>query len=132
MTKQLLNGDGLVGRVTKVSPTAAQVTLITDQQSYVDAVVLPGDLKGGAQGVLAGSVTGDTTLQYVDKNAKVKVGQYVMTSGTSGRLDSLFVRGIPIGQVESVGHQEVELYQSIGVRPFVDFHKLDVVQVVVR
>ena len=126
------NGDGLVGRVTKVSPTAAQVTLITDQQSYVDAVVLPGDLKGGAQGILAGSVTGDTTLQYVDKNAKVKVGQYVMTSGTSGRLDSLFVRGIPIGQVESVGHQEVELYQSIAVRPFVDFHKLDLVQVVVR
>ncbi|HZL65298.1 MAG TPA: rod shape-determining protein MreC [Thermoleophilia bacterium] len=128
----VINGDGLVGRVTKVSPTAAQVTLITDQQSYVDAVVLPGDLKGGAQGILAGSVTGDTTLQYVDKNAKVQVGQYVMTSGTSGRLDSLFVRGIPIGQVESVGHQEVELYQSVAVRPFVDFHKLDLVQVVVR
>ena len=41
----VVNGDGLVGRVTKVSPTAAQVTLITDQQSYVDAMVLPGDLR---------------------------------------------------------------------------------------
>ncbi len=131
----VINGDGLVGRVSKVSPTAAQVTLITDQQSYVDAVVLPGDLQGGAQGMLAGSVTGDTTLEFVDKNEKVKVGQYVMTSGTSstsGPLDSVFVRGIPIGQVESVGRQEVELYQSIAVRPFVDFHKLDVVQVIVK
>jgi cell shape-determining protein MreC len=42
------------------------------------------------------------------------------------------VRGIPIGQVERVGSQEVELYQSIAIRPFVDFRKLDIVQVVVR
>ena len=84
---------------------------------------------GGAQGIVAGSVTGDVTLQYVDKNERVKVGQYVVTSGRKG---SVFVRGIPIGQIESVGSQEVELYQSISVRPFVDFRKLDLVQVVVR
>jgi hypothetical protein len=34
--------------------------------------------------------------------------------------------------VVGVGTQEVELYQSIAVRPFVDFRKLDLVQVVVR
>jgi rod shape-determining protein MreC len=125
----VVNGDGLVGRVTEVTPTEATVTLITDQQSYVDAMVVPGGAKGNAQGVAAGSVTGDLTLQYVDKTAKIKVGQYV---ATSGRSDSLFVKGIPIGQVESVGRQEVELYQSVSVRPFVDFRKLDLVQVVVR
>ena len=74
-------------------------------------------------------VTGDLTMQYVDKNERVKVGQYVVTSGRQG---SIFVRGIPIGVVESVGSQEVELYQSIAVGPFVDFRKLDLVQVVVR
>jgi rod shape-determining protein MreC len=121
----VVNGQGLVGRVTKVEPEASQVTLITDQQSFVDSMVLP----GGAQGILAGSVTGDLTLQYVDRNERVKVGQYIVTSGRAG---SVFVRGIPIGQVESVGTQEVELYQSIAVRPFVDFRKLDLVQVVVR
>ncbi len=125
----VVNGAGLVGRVTKVDVGAAQVTLITDQSSYVDAMVVPGDAKGGAQGIVAGSVTGDVTLQYVDKNARVKVGQYVVTSGRQG---SVFVRGIPIGVVESVGSQEVELYQSIAVRPFVDFRKLDLVQVVTR
>jgi rod shape-determining protein MreC len=121
----VVNGAGLVGRVTKVDAGAAQVTLITDQQSFVDAMVQP----GGAQGIISGSVTGDVTLQYVDKNERVKVGQYVVTSGLSG---SVFVRGIPIGQIESVGSQEVELYQSISLRPFVDFRKLDLVQVVVR
>jgi rod shape-determining protein MreC len=121
----VVNGAGLVGRVTKVDANAAQVTLITDQQSYVDAMVQP----GGAQGIISGSVTGDVTLQYVDKNERVKVGQYIVTSG---RLGSVFVRGIPIGQIESVGSQEVELYQSISLRPFVDFRKLDLVQVLVR
>lgn len=121
----VVNGQGLVGRVTEVGANAAQVMLVTDQQSFVDAMVEP----GGAQGIVSGSVTGDVTLEYVDKNEKVKVGQYVVTSG---RKNSIFVRGIPIGRVESVGSQEVELYQSIALVPFVDFRKLDLVQVVVR
>jgi len=120
----VVNGAGLVGRISKVEPGASQVTLITDQQSYVDSMVVP----GGAQGIVAGSVTGDLTMQYVDRNERVKVGQYVVTSGRAG---SVFVRGIPIGRVESVGLQEVELYQSISVRPFVDFRKLDIVRVVI-
>lgn len=121
----VVNGQGLVGRVTEVYANSAQIMLVTDQQSYVDAVVEP----GGAQGIVGGSVNGDVTLGYVDKNEKVKAGQYVVTSGRSG---SVFVRGIPIGVVQSVSSQEVELYQNIAVRPFVDFRKIDFVQVVIR
>jgi rod shape-determining protein MreC len=121
----VVNGQGLVGRVTKVTLNASQVMLVTDQQSFVDAVVEP----GGAQGIVGGSVTGDVTLDYVDKNEKVKVGQYVVTSGRNG---SIYVRGIPLGQIESVGSQEVEVYQSIAVKPWVDFRKLDIVAVITR
>ncbi len=121
----VINGQGLVGRISKVYANSSQVLLVTDQQSYIDSMVEP----GGAQGIISGSVTGDVTLDYVDKNEKVKVGQYIVTSG---RNSSVFVRGIPIGQVESVGSQEVELYQSIAIKPFVDFRKLDIVQVIVR
>lgn len=121
----VINGEGLVGRVARVTPSASQVMLITDQQSYVDALVVP----GAAQGILAGSVTGDLSLQYVDKQEEVEAGQYVTTSGIQG---SLFIRGIPIGVVETVAVQDVDLYQSITVRPFVDFHTLDIVSVVCR
>jgi rod shape-determining protein MreC len=119
----VVNGQGLVGRVTAVTDNACQVTLITDQQSFVDSMVPP----GGAQGLVAGSVTGDLTLQYVDKSEVIKVGQDVVTSGMR---DSIFVRGIPIGVVTGVAQQDVELYQSISIRPLVDFHKLDFVMVV--
>jgi rod shape-determining protein MreC len=119
----VVNGQGLVGRVSAVTPDASEVTLITDQDSYVDAMVVP----NGAQGLVAGSVTGDVTLQYVDRAEKVVAGQDVVTSGMKG---SIFTRGIPIGQVSAVGQQDVELYQSIAVTPWVDFHTLDLVMVV--
>jgi len=118
----VVNGQGLVGRVSAVTPDASEVTLITDQDSYVDAMVVP----SGAQGMLAGSVTGDVTLQYVDRSEKVVTGQDVVTSGMKG---SIFTRGIPIGQVSAVAQQDVELYQSISVTPWVDFHTLDLVMV---
>jgi rod shape-determining protein MreC len=125
----VVNDQGLVGRVTSVTSDAAQVTLITDEESYVDAETLAsnGNPHATAQGGVAGSVTGDLTMEYVDRSAKVQVGQFVITSGMK---DSIFVRGIPIGEVTSVGRQDVNLYQSISVKPFVDFHTLDMVMVV--
>jgi rod shape-determining protein MreC len=119
----VVNGQGLVGRVSAVTPDASEVTLITDQDSYIDAMVVP----NGAQGLVAGSVTGDVTLQYVDRSEKVVNGQVVVTSGMKS---SIFTRGIPIGQVSAVAQQDVELYQSISVTPYVDFHTLDLVMVV--
>ena len=122
----VVNGQGLVGRVSAVTPDASEVTLITDQESYIDAMVVPGGAQGPSQGLVAGSVTGDVTLQYVDRSQKVVTGQVVMTSGMQG---SIFTRGIPIGQVSAVAQQDVELYQSISVTPYVDFHTLDLVMV---
>jgi rod shape-determining protein MreC len=121
----VVNGEGLVGRVQSVKATASQVQLLTDQQSYVDAMVVP----SRAEGLAAGSVTGTMSMQYVDKSEKIAEGQFVVTSGRQG---SIFVRGILIGQVESVGAQEVQLYQSVTLRPAVDFRKLDIVMVVRR
>jgi rod shape-determining protein MreC len=125
----VVNGQGLVGRITEVTANASQVMLVTDQQSAVDAMVEPGAETGSPQGIVQGSVTGDVTLEYVDKNEKVQEGQDVVTSGKNG---SIFVQGIPIGQIESVGSQEVEVYQSIAIKPFVLFRRLDIVQVITR
>lgn len=121
----VVNGQGLVGRVESVKATASQVQLLTDQQSYVAAMVVP----SRAEGLAAGSVTGTMSMQYVEKSEEITKGQFVVTSGRQG---SIFVRGIPIGQIERVGAQEVELYQSVTLRPAVDFRKLDVVMVVRR
>jgi rod shape-determining protein MreC len=117
--------NGLVGRITAVSSNASQVTLITDQESAVGAEVLPGE----ARGLVAGSLTGDLTMDLVDRSEKILRGQVVVTSGESNVLR---IPGIPIGIVEDVGKQDVELYQSVYIKPLVDFKRLQWVLVVVQ
>ena len=48
------------------------------------------------------------------------------------RLESLFPRGIPIGVVESVGQQDVDLFKRIQIAPLVDFDSLSAVIVLIE
>ena len=55
-------------------------------------------------------------MQYLPANTPVSVGEYVVTSGTiSSGHESLFPRGIAIGQVTSVGEEAP--YKSVEVQP---------------
>jgi rod shape-determining protein MreC len=122
--------DGLVGLVTEVTGNGARVTLLTDQTSAVSALVL----QSGAGGVVRhGPSDGSTlVLDRVGKDELVNEGDLVITAGwRSGKLESLYPRGIPIGTVASVGQQDVDLYKRIQVAPLVDFDSLAEVIVLV-
>jgi rod shape-determining protein MreC len=126
----VVNGDGLVGKVSDVSGDAARVTLITDHTSGVSAQLVP----DGTNGLVKATVgnPSDLILDFVQKGRPVRKGATVVTSGwRSSRLESLFPRGIPVGSVTRVDVQERELYQRVHVRPFADLRRLDVVEVLV-
>jgi rod shape-determining protein MreC len=123
--------DGLVGLVTEVTGNGAEVTLLTDQTSAVSAIVL----QSGAAGVVRhGPSDGSSlVLDRVGKDDLVTEGDLVVTAGwRSGKLESLYPRGIPIGTVASVGQQDVDLYKRIQVAPLVDFDSLAEVIVLVE
>jgi rod shape-determining protein MreC len=122
----VIDGDGLVGKVTTVTPHASFVTLITDQKSGVSAT----DNESGASGVVQPAVgnPNDLLLQFVPNASQVKVGQEVVTSGTiSSRLDSLFPPGIPIGKVTSVDPSN--LLQGVHIQPFANLRSVEFVQI---
>jgi rod shape-determining protein MreC len=126
----VVNGDGLVGRISAVSGGAAQVTLITDHTSAVSAEVVP----DGANGLVKPTVgnPSDLLLDFVQKGKPVRKGATVVTAGwRSSRLESLFPRGLPIGRVTRVDLRERELYQRVHLRPFAGVRDLDLVQVLV-
>ena len=50
----------------------------------------------------------------------------------AGDLASLYPWGIAIGQVTSVGQQDIDLYKRVQVTPFVDFDSLSEVIVLVK
>jgi rod shape-determining protein MreC len=119
---------GLAGKVTDATGGSAKVTLITDPDSAVSAEVVP----RGTGGVLKPQVGNpdDLLLDFLPKDEEVEEGETVVTSGsTSTRLESLFPRGIPIGEISRVDPDERELYQRVHVELFADLQNLQVVQV---
>jgi len=116
---------GLVGRVTDLNDSAAQVTLITDENSAVQAL----DRITGARGLVRhGQGQDSLVLDRVPKEQNVEVGDVIVTAGTrSNQFPSLFPRGIAIGTVTHVGQSDTAPYKQIQIDPFVDFSSLDAV-----
>jgi rod shape-determining protein MreC len=115
--------DGLVGLVTGATSNGAKVTLLTDQSSAVSAIVLD----SGAAGLVRHGPSDSSALvmDRVGKDELVEEGNLVITAGwRSGKLESLYPRGIPVGTVESVGQQDVDLYKRIQIAPLVEFDSL--------
>jgi rod shape-determining protein MreC len=123
-------GGNLVGKVTDVTESTARITLITDQSSSVSAVVLETEASGV---VRHGASTSSLILDRVEKDEMVEERNTVITAGwTTERFESLFPRGIPIGVVESVGQQDVDLFKRIQIAPLVDFDSLAAVIVLIE
>ena len=129
----VITGDGLVGRVSLAYATAARVTLLTDEDSAVTAVDRSSGSK--ARGLIQ-NVDGESDtlfLDRVDKRERVAKKDVIYTAGwRSGRVSSLYPKGIPIGVVATVGQNDVDPFKSIQVIPYVDFSSLDAVIVLAR
>jgi rod shape-determining protein MreC len=124
----VINGDGLVGRVSEVTGGTAQVTLITDHRSAVSARLLP----DGPSGVVEPEVgdPDDLLLDFIDNDEQIKEGQELITAGWSnGRISSAYPEGIPLGRVMDATIGEQGSFQEVHVRPFADIRNLDIVQV---
>lgn len=124
----VVNGDGLVGKVSAVTGGSARVTLIVDHSSAVAAKIVP----NGAQGVLKPSVgdPGDLILEYLDSEKHVGKEQSVVTSGWRGQgIESGYPPNLPIGEVSEAPLAEQEAQAQVHVKPFADLRELDVLQV---
>jgi rod shape-determining protein MreC len=114
--------EGVVGRVVEVSYTVSRVALLTDHNSGIDAIVD----RTRARGVLQGGSDGNCYMNYLNRDADVKVGDRVLTSG----LDNVFPKGMPIGEVVDVGRKHRGLLQSATVLPSVALDRVEEVMLV--
>jgi rod shape-determining protein MreC len=127
-------GDGaLVGKVSVVDPSVSVVVLITDHSVNVAAQVQD---KKGDTGLLVPAIGNPTEMLLEDLPHIVpgqpgpQLGQLVVTAGyKSGPLDSLYPRGIPIGQVSNASANNLINNNEVQVSPAADLRHLSVVQV---
>jgi rod shape-determining protein MreC len=124
----VINGDGLVGRVSEVTQGTAQVTLITDHRSAVSARVLP----DGPSGVVEPEVgdPDDLLLDFISNDETDLEGKLLVTAGWSnGQVSSAYPPGLEIGRITEASVGEQESFQRVHVDPFADLRELDFVQV---
>jgi rod shape-determining protein MreC len=128
----VVNGQGLVGRVTEVTGSTAIVTLITNHNTQIGGKVSESGVQG-LVGVEAGHPT-DLVLGSLSSKDEVSRGQIVVTAGTTSKVDrfpSPYPRDIPIGRVTSVDDLGTDDEQA-HVKPFADLRRLDLVEVLTK
>ncbi|MFE0375965.1 rod shape-determining protein MreC [Streptomyces inhibens] len=122
----VLNGDGLVGRVTTVGAETSTVLLAADPDFTVGTRMEKTNEIGFANGQGVRSLR----VQLLNGRADVKKGDRLVTFGSS--KDKPFVPGVPVGTVVKVEPSHGDLTRTLQVRPFVAFSQLDIVGVVVQ
>jgi rod shape-determining protein MreC len=125
----VVNADGLIGLVTKVTHDTAQVTLLTDPELKVSAI----DLATRATGIVAaGQARGTLVLDRVSKAQTIKPNDMIVTQGWHlDKLSSHYPRGIAIGTVSGASQSDIDLFWNVQLHPRVDFGDLTSVIVLV-
>lgn len=114
--------QGLVGRVSAVTASAARVQLISDSGSSVNVTIQSQD----EDALVSGSITGDITLEMVDQSVSLNEGDILLTSGLGGNYPS----DILVGQLVDIQKTEGELFQTAFIQPAVDIASLRAVLVI--
>jgi rod shape-determining protein MreC len=105
--------DGLVGQVIDVGPASCEVMLLSDLNSGVGGLVRRNNKSQGVgivQGVGRGMLL---EVQYLKREADVKPGDVVVSSGYGGVVPP----DIPIGVVESVVTDDARFLKTARVTP---------------
>lgn len=121
----VINADGLIGRVHRVSSSFAEVMLVVDSRSTVNVRV-------SGKGVV-GTVTGtssqysyDARMSYLTKAEPLAQGDLLVTSGH----DKVFPPGLRVGYIRSIEERQRGVEYELQVTPAVNFSDLDLVYIV--
>ena len=125
----VINNDGLVGRVLRVTSTTATVLLVVDTDSVVGGRVGESMEVGFLHGRGVVGDSGRLDLELVDESEVPAKDDTVVTWGSEDGAP--YVGGVPVGRVTSVFSSVRESTQRAVIDPYVDFGSLDLVGVVV-
>ncbi|NLW44446.1 MAG: rod shape-determining protein MreC [Syntrophomonadaceae bacterium] len=119
----VITPKGLVGRVTSVSSDHAVVTLISDREAAVGAMVQ----ETRVPGIIVGTVNGKhLKLSQIPFYSEVHEGNRVVTS----RFSELYPAGILIGTIAEIHTEAEALTKTATVIPAVDLDQIEEVLVV--
>ncbi len=140
----VVGNNTLVGRITEtVTANTAEVMLITDRNFAAGTQIVSPEDQGPAEettavaeettvageeeategpgspagGLFRPNLEGSLEMEYVEADAAVEEGDFVVTSGRAGELELLFPAGLLVGTVASVDSRDVDQYKRVVVEP---------------
>lgn len=113
---------GIVGRVIEVFANSSKVQLIIDYNSAVDVLVQ----RSRDGGVVGGIFKNRCEMRFLDRRAKIEVGDIIVSSG----LDGVFPKGLVVGKVVEIRKKNYGLFQEVEIMPSVDFSRLEEVLII--
>ncbi|MBU6154780.1 MAG: rod shape-determining protein MreC [Bdellovibrionales bacterium] len=118
----VINSEGVVGRILRVSENTADVVSILDPLSAIDSYILRSRVRGIVEGLT------DTLcqLKFALRVDDIQPGDILLSSGLGGN----FPKGVPVGTVIKVTRKSYGITQKVEVKPGVDFSKVEEVLVV--
>jgi len=118
----VIRKEGLVGRIHSVSPFQSSVQLMIDHRNRVPALIQRNRVRGLIYGTQAG-----IEMRQINQHAKIKIGDRVISSGLGG----LYPKGILIGWVSEIRHEQHELFKTAILESAVDFNSIEEVFVII-
>lgn len=124
---QIRQGDavsdehGLIGQITAVQPLSSEVTLITNSNAVIPAMVM----RTGVRTLVYGR-SGSLDLRYFPANASLLRNDLLVTSG----MDSIYPAGIPIATVIQAQGSNGSPYYRVQIEPVAQLRNSNFVLVI--
>jgi rod shape-determining protein MreC len=115
----IITWRGVVGRVSRVSPTSCKVLLITDTSSSISGRIQTSESR--VTGIIRGRPEGGLLMQRIPQEEALQTGETVVTSDFGG----LMPEGLVIGQIVQIRRKDVDVLQEAVIEPSADMKRLE-------
>ncbi len=119
----VITTQGAVGYIFKPQSHSSHVMLLTDRYAVTDAVVQ----KTRSHAIVEGLGRDLGSLQYVERDETIQVGDTIVTGG----LDKIYPSGFPLAFVSEVLKKPNSAMRIINVKPVMESDKIEEVFVVI-
>lgn len=106
----VVDARAVMGQVVRADPLTARVLLITDVEHSLPVEVLRNGLRAIASGT---GLINQLELPHLPKNADIRVGDLLVTSGLGGR----FPAGYPVARVATVDSEPGNAFATVTAEP---------------
>lgn len=106
----VVDGNGVIGQITRVYPFSSEVTLITDKELSIPVQIERNGLRAIAFGLGRDNVI---DLPYLPVNVDIQKGDRLITSG----IDGIYPAGLAVAEVVSIDRNPDLSFAQIRSRP---------------